>query len=54
MSKPQNVFLKTKKNKKQLSSFVINYHPSAKILSISTSGQRQSTAVCQNGLKLEK
>ena len=40
ISKPENACLTTKT--KKLSSFVINYHPSAKQLSISASGQRQS------------
>ena len=40
ISKHRNVFLSTET--KKLSSFVINYHPSAIKLSISASGQRQS------------
>ena len=41
ISKPKYVCLTTG-TKKLLSSFVINYHPSAIKLSISASGQRQS------------
>ena len=48
ISKPKNVCLstETKTKKEEVSSFVINYHPSAIKLSISASGR--------NGLKLEK
>ena len=41
ISKPKNVCLATETNK-YLSTFLINYHPSAMKLSISASGQRQS------------
>ena len=47
----QNPKVFVNRNKKQLSSFVINYRPSAIQLSIIASGQGQSRS---NGLKLEK
>ena len=42
IGKPKNVCL-SKETRKELSSFLINYHPSAIKVSISASGQRQNT-----------